>query len=222
MSGRPGGGAGASRRSPRTGRRPGSSDARARILAAAREGFGERGFDGTTIRGIASRAGVDPALVHHYFGSKQRLFVAAMEFPVDFAAAIPRLLAGPRESLGERLVSYLLDVWEAPTVRPLLIGLLRSAASDPLAAGMLRGYLADGPMVALAKASDRPDATLRAVLAGSQLIGLALARHVVRVEPLASAPRELLVRTIGPTIERYLTGELDGPEEPAGLSRTNG
>ena len=191
------------------GRRPGPSDTRARILVAAREGFGERGFEGTTIRSIAARAEVDPALVHHYFGSKQQLFVTAMEFPVDVAAMIPKLLDGPPDTLGERLVGYVLDLWEGPAARPLLVGLLRSASSDPVAAGMMRRYLSEGPVLALAKASDRPDASIRDVLAGSQLIGLALARYVVQVEPLASAPRDLLVRTIGPTIQRYLVGDLD-------------
>ena len=196
----------------RTGRRPGSSDTRGRILAAARETFGERGYDGATIRAIATGAEVDPALVHHYFGSKQQLFVTAMEFPVDLSAMIPMVIAGPPETLGERLVAAVLELWEAPTMQPMLLGLLRSASSDPVAAAMLRRYLSEGPILALASASDRPDASLRAVLAGSQLIGLALARHVVRVEPLASASREHLAMAIGPTIQRYLAGDLGARE----------
>jgi len=207
----------AARRAPaRTGRRAGSSGTRERILGAARASFGEHGFDGATIRAIGARAGVDPALVHHYFGSKQQLFVAAMEFPQDFEAVVPRLLAGPPGELGERLVRYALELWEAPAMQPLLLGLLRSATSDPVAAGMLRRLLAEGPFLALAAATDRPDAPVRAVLAGTQLIGLALARHVVQVEPLASAPVERLVRAIGPTIQRYLAGDLDeGRRAPA-------
>jgi AcrR family transcriptional regulator len=201
-------------RSPgRTGRRPGSGDTRGRILAAARSGFAERGFDGATIRAIAGRAGVDPALVHHYFGSKQQLFVAAMEFPVDLPAAVPRLLAGPPDELGERLVDFVLELWEAPAVRPLIRGLVRSATTDPVAAAMLRQLLAEGPFLALARAIERPDAELRAVLVGSQVVGLAMARYIVEVEPLASAPREALVRAIGPTIQRYLAGDL-GDERP--------
>lgn len=197
---------------PRTGRRPGSSDTRARILGSAREAFGERGYDGATIRTIAADAEVDPALVYHYFGSKQQLFVAAMEFPADLSAAIPRLAAGPPERLGERLVDYVLELWEGPAMRPLLLGLLRSASSDPVAAAMMRRYLAEGPVLALATASNRPNASLRATLAGSQLVGLALARHVVGVEPLASASRDVLARAIGPTVQRYLTGDLDEAE----------
>jgi len=198
----------AARRATRTGRRPGSVDTRGRILDAARSSFGERGFEGTTIRGVAARAGVDPALIHHYFGSKQRLFVAAMEFPVDFAAMVPRLVAGPREGIGERLVRFVFETWETPTVRPLIVGLVRSATTDPVAATMLRELLAAGPLLALTHAIDRPDARLRASLVGTQLIGLALARYVVAVEPLASAPIDDLVRAVGPTIQRYLTGDL--------------
>ena len=199
MSG-PGGG--------RTGRRPGSADTRGRILAAARASFGERGFEGATIRDVAGRAEVDPALVHHYFGSKQQLFVAAMEFPPEIQTAIPELLAGPRDDLGQRIVRFILGLWDGPSVRPLLTGLLRSATTDPVAAAMLRRLLTEGPFLALATAIDRPDADLRAVLVGTQLIGLAMARYVVAMEPIASAPADELARAVGPTIQRYLAADL--------------
>jgi AcrR family transcriptional regulator len=172
--------------------------------------FGERGFDGTTIRGVAAAAGVDPALVHHYFGSKQRLFVAAMEIPVDFDAAVSTVLAGPRGELGERFVLLVLHLWEAPSMRGLMLGLVRSAASDAVAARMLREVLAEGPFLALARAIDLPDASLRATLVGTQIVGLAMARHVVCVEPIASAQPAMLARAVGPTIQRYLTGDLQG------------
>ncbi len=199
----------------RTGRRPGRSDTRDRILAAARTGFGEMGFDGTTIRGVAAAAGVDPALVHHYFGTKQRLFVAAMELPVDLDAVVPGLLAGPPDELGYRIARFVLELWGAPGTRPLMLGVVRSAASDPVAAGLLRGILAEGPFAAIARATDRPDADLRATLVGSQIVGLAMARYVVGAEPLASAPDEVVARAVGPTIQRYLTGELGDVETPA-------
>ena len=192
----------------RTGRRPGASDTRARVLLAARTSFGERGFEGATIRDIALRAGVDPALVHHYFGSKQQLFVAAMEFPFDPALAVSRILEGSHDELGARFVRFILELWEAPTNRSLLLGVVRSASTDPVAAAMLRRLLAEGPFLALARAIDRPDATLRATLAGSQLIGLAMARYVVAAEPLASVSTEFLVHALGPTIQRYLVGDL--------------
>ena len=199
----------ARRRRGRPSRPPGSSDRRGRILAAARATFGERGFEAGTIRDIALRAEVDPALVHHYFGSKQRLFLAAMELPVDLPAMIPRLIAGPPDEIGERFVRFVLELWETPAMRPLLLGVIRSATTDPVAAGMLRQLLAEGPILALVRAIDRPDAPLRATLVGSQLVGLMMARYVVGVEPLASAPREAIVRAIGPTIQRYLAGDLD-------------
>ena len=209
---------GAARPRGHTGRRPGASDTRTRVLQAARTSFGERGFDGATIRDIALRAGVDPALVHHYFGSKQQLFVAAMELPVDLALTVPRLLEGPPDELGGRFVRFLLELWEAPANRSLLLGVVRSASTDPVAAAMLRRLLAEGPFLALARAIDRPDAAFRATLAGSQLIGLAIARYVVAVEPLASASTETLVHALGPTVQRYLVGDLTDGESATGAA----
>ncbi len=190
------------------GRRRGSADTRGRILEAARASFAERGFDGATMRDVAARAGVDAALVHHYFGSKQQLFVAAMELPIDFAAEVPRLLDGPASRIGERFTGFVLDLWDRPEVRPLLLGLVRSATTDPVAGAMMRRLLEEGPLLAIAAALDRPDARLRASLAGSQFIGLLLARYVVGVEPLASAEREAVVTAVGPTIQRYLVGDI--------------
>jgi AcrR family transcriptional regulator len=172
-------------------------------------------LDGTTIRGIAARAGVDPALVHHYFGSKQQLFVAAMELPVDLDAVVPGLLAGPPDELGYRIATFVLELWGAPHTRPLMLGIVRSAASDAVAAQLLRQILAEGPFAAIAKAIDRPDAELRATLVGSQLVGLAMARYIVGAEPLASAPVEVVARAVGPTIQRYLAGELADEERDA-------
>ncbi|HYO42911.1 MAG TPA: TetR family transcriptional regulator [Candidatus Limnocylindrales bacterium] len=192
----------------RTGRRPGSEDTRATILAAARAAFGERGYEGASIRDIASRAGVDGALVHHYFGTKQRLFLAASEFPVDPAELVPRILAGPRETMGERVVRSVVGLWDLPETRPLLMGIIRSAATDPVAAGMARRLLAEGPLLALARAVDLPDAELRATLAGTQLIGLAMARYLIGLEPVASMTADELAAAIGPTIGRYLVGDV--------------
>ena len=192
----------------RTGRRPGSEDTRATILAAARDTFAERGYDAATIRDIAARAGVDGALVHHYFGSKQQLFLAASELPFDPAELVPRILEGPRETMGERVVASVVGLWDRPEVRPLLLGIVRSAATDVVAAGMARRLLAEGPFLALARAVDLPDAELRATLAGTQLIGLAMARYVLGLEPVASMAQGELAAAIGPTIGRYLTGDV--------------
>lgn len=192
----------------RTGRRPGSGDTRGRILGAAREAFGERGYEGTSVRGIAARAGVDAALVHHYFGSKQRLFVAASELPVDPAEMVPRMLAGPPEQMGERVIRTVVELWDRPEVRPMLLGIVRSATTDAVAAGMARRMLAEGPFLALARAVDLPDAEIRATLAGTQLIGLAISRYVIGLEPIASMSPDDLAAAVGPTIGRYLAGDV--------------
>jgi AcrR family transcriptional regulator len=191
-----------------SGRRPGSADTRGQILDAARVAFGERGFDGATIRVIATRAGVDPALVHHFYGSKQQLFMAAMEFPIDFPAVMAMAMAGPPERIGENVVRAVLGAWESPTTAPLILGVVRSATTDPVAAGMLQQFLTSGPLNQIGGAIGLPDGQLRAILAGSHLIGLAMARYVIKIEPLASADIETLVRIVGPTIQRYLTGEI--------------
>ena len=193
---------------PRTGRRPGEPATRERIVEAARHLFAERGFDRTSVRAVAAEAGVDPALVHHYFGTKQRLFIEAVDFPIDAAAAIGTLSAGDVDDAGERLVRFALRLWDDPVVLPRLLGVLRSAVTDPEAARMLGTlFTRQGPVqLVRALGADQPD--LRAELVGTQLVGLAVARHVLRVEPLASADHETIVAAIGPTMQRYLVGDL--------------
>jgi len=195
----------------RTGRRPGrpgEPETRDRIATAARATFGERGFEGTTIRAVAARAGVDPALVHHYFGTKQQLFIAVMDLPIDTRTVVKALVAGGEDGLGERLVRFILSAWDQPEVRSVFLGIVRSATTDPQAAAMLRELFRTMGPADIARALDRPDAMLRAELVGSQLIGLAIARYVVRVEPISSAEAEDLVAAIGPTMQRYLTGDI--------------
>jgi AcrR family transcriptional regulator len=169
------------------------------------------------VRAVATRAAVDPALVHHYFGSKQRLFVAAMEFPVDVTQVFAALAAGPRDSLGERMVRTIVDIWDRPEVRQMLLGIARSATTDPTAAAMFRGVLVDGPLRAISAVLDSPDADLRATLVGTQLVGLAMARYVAGLEPVASMDSASLARLIGPTVTRYLTADL-GPDTSAGTA----
>jgi len=190
----------------RSGRRPGSADTRGVILEAARTAFAAGGYESTTIRAIATAAGVDPALVHHYFGTKEAVFVAALEFPVDPGMMVPSLLAGPPQALGERLVRLLLTIWAEPAGREPVLALLRSAMTHEAAATMLREFLTRSLIGRLAPQLDVPDAELRAALAGSQLVGLALVRYVVRVEPLASATEDEVVALVAPTIQRYLMG----------------
>ena len=197
-----------SRHPGHTGRRPGDSGTHDAILLAARLEFGQSGYDGATIRAIAARAVVDPALVHHYFGSKEQLFEVAVELPVSPAAFLPVLLAGDREHLGEQIVERFLTVWEEPHNRPVFMAMLRSMISNEQAADLVRRLLVKEIFGPLAVALGVPDAELRATLAGSQFIGLALMRYVGRVEPLASAGVDTVAVAVGPTIQRYLTGEI--------------
>lgn len=196
----------------RTGRRPGGTDTREDILAAAREVFGERGFDGATMRGVAGVAGVDPALIYHYFGSKQQLFVAAMEIPYRWQEVLPAVLEGAVDEMGERLVRQLLGYWEDPRINPLFRGVVRSAATDPVAAEMVRSMLASGPFALLAQRIGTPDAELRALLMASHVMGVALLRYVLEVEPLASAPVEQVARMVGPVIGGYLHGVVEASD----------
>jgi AcrR family transcriptional regulator len=192
----------------RTGRRPGKSRTREAILEAARRQFAELGYDRTTIRSIAAEAGVDAALVLHYFRSKQELFLAVVELPFDPAAALPALLAGDRRKVGERLARMFVGVLDDLDARNRWTSMIRAAASEPAAADMLRELLTKRVFVPLAETLGVEDAQLRATLVGSQVVGVVMARHVVRVEPMASLPSEDLARAIAPTLQRYLTGRL--------------
>lgn len=198
------------RQAPR-GRRPGGADTRGAILAASRSLFAAQGFDRTTIRAIAEAAGVDPALVLHYFGSKDDLFLSAVELPFEPEAVLPAVLGGERETLGERLARFVVGVLEDEEARSRVLAIVRAAASDPSAARLLRNLIERRVRDPLAAALDDPDGQLRASLVGSQIVGLALARYVVGVEPLASLPPERLATALAPTFQRYLTGPLAPP-----------
>jgi AcrR family transcriptional regulator len=199
-------------RTRRSGRRPGNPGTREAVLAAAREAFAEKGFDGATIRGIATAAGVDPALVHHYFGSKDKLFLAAIEAPANPADLLPEVLAGGRDNLGENIVRLLLRVWDGP-MRPAALALVRSAVGNEWMAKLLREFLVSQILRHVVGTLGLPTAEreARGSLAASQLIGLVMARYVLKVEPLASASPDSLVAGIGPTIQRYLTGDVELP-----------
>jgi AcrR family transcriptional regulator len=195
----------------RSGRRPGNPDTRQAILEAARETFAQRGFDKASIRAIATSAGVDPALVHHYFGTKDKLFLASMNAPADPAELIPKALAGGPDGVGERLVAVFLGVWDSPA-GAAGVALLRSAVNSEWAARLMREFVVT--QVLRKAVSELPvdpaQAPLRSSLVASQLAGLALVRYVVKIEPLASAPAEVVVAAVGPTVQRYLTGDLPG------------
>ena len=191
------------------GRRPGSPATRDAILAAAREAFGAVGFERATIRDIAARADVDPALVIHYFGSKGALFATAMELPIKPAEFAARIFADGPERAGECLAEAFLALWEDPRFAAQVRGILRAAVSHDSAAASLRTFI-EGQVVDAVTGYLGEDARLRFELAGSHLIGLAFARYILRAEPLASASVAELVALLGPTLQTYLAGVLIG------------
>jgi AcrR family transcriptional regulator len=192
----------------RRGRRPGPSRTREGIAQAARRQFAALGYDRTTIRSVAAEAGVDPALVVHYFGSKQRLFLTAIELPFEVTDLVAQLESGPRDRVGERVARFALEVLGDPGARARWTGMIRAAASDPDAAGILRDVLNRQIFKPLAEALGSEDAQLRANLASSQMVGLVMARYVIEIEPLASADAETVAAAIAPTLQRYLVEPL--------------
>ncbi len=198
---------GASRGPGARGRRPGGPDTRGEILAAARSSFADRGFDRTTIRGVAGEAGVDPALVHHYFGSKEDLFLAALEIPVDPRSLIPQVFVPGLDGVGERLLRMFLGVWDEPENNESLRAFVRTAFVVDQTAELLRNGIARIVLRAvIPQLAPVGDAELRATLVASQLAGLIMARYVLRIEPLASLPAESVVAWMAPNIQRYVNG----------------
>ncbi|CAN5859740.1 TetR family transcriptional regulator [soil metagenome] len=178
-------------------------DTRAAILDAARTAFAARGYTASSLRQVASVAEVDPALVLHYFGSKRDLFAAAIGLAEGVDTLIDSLLTGPVAGLGERLVRFYLQLVDSPTSP--VVALLRSAASDDEAARMVREFIGTEVIGRIVEVLAVPDAALRGTLVGTQLVGMAVLRRVVRVEPLASADHDLVVAWLAPTVQRYLT-----------------
>ena len=192
----------------RSGRRPGGADTRGEIAAAAGRLFAERGFDRTSMRAVAAEAGVDPALVSHYFGSKQRLFVATVQLPIEPAPLVALVAAGGAEGIGERLARAVIGVLETPPGRERATSIVRAAASEPEAAALLREQLAEQLFGPVARELGGEEPELRANLCGSQMVGLVMARYVVGVEPLASTEAERVILAIAPALQHYLTGDL--------------
>ncbi len=190
--------------SGRPGRRPGPSQTREAVLGAARRLFAAHGYEKTTIRAIGREADVDAALVHHYFGTKEQVFVAAMAFPFDPADLIREVVNGPRAELAQRLVRFFLSVWRDPEARAPFLAILRSATTNDQAAAMLREFISSALLARVAGTLGLP--RLRLEGAAAQLVGIALVRYVVGIEPLASAPEDEIVALVAPVIEYYLSG----------------
>jgi AcrR family transcriptional regulator len=192
----------------RPGRPAGTSGTRERILASARELFARNGIDKTSIRVVAAAAGVDPALVHHYYGTKQQLFAAAVHIPIDPTVVISQLRETPVEELGYKIPSILLPLWDSE-LGSGVIAVLRSilAGSD---VSLFRSFLQEIITVEVGSRVDDPpgSAPIRVQFVASQLVGVMMARYILELEPFKSLPAEQIAQTIAPNLQRYLTGDL--------------
>jgi len=197
----------------RSGRRPGPSGTREAILAAAQRQFAELGYDRASLRSIAAAAGVDQKLVAYFFGTKQELFIAAVEMPYDPAETIPRLFGDDLDTLGEELAKLMVALLEDPEARDRIVGAVRAAASEPAAARMLQD-MRDRVLrkfgARIVDAFGAEEAELRVALIHLQLEGLVMARCIIRTEPLASLPPDELVAAITPVLQSCVSGPLPG------------
>lgn len=191
---------------PRGRRRTGEADAREQIVAAASREFLAHGYDAVSMRAIARRADVDPALVHHYFADKAELFAESVSVPIRPDQIIKEVLRGPRESIGVNLVTAALTAMENGKARERVISLIRTALGHDFAATMLRQFLVREVMRRIADELDVDDGEMRATAAASQLVGLFLVRYGVKIEPLARASIAEVAARIGPAIQWHLTG----------------
>lgn len=199
---------------PRTGRRPGRPDTRSEIVSAAARRFARAGFDATSVRQVAADAGVDPALVRRFFGTKEELFravAASVIAPEDALAAVGH---GPPGQAGARLLRYYLGLLGDVRRPGPLLGLVRSAVTSEHAAGLLRGFLAERLLAGISARLRAGHAELRAALVASQLVGLAVARYAVRLPPLTAAGTEELASWVAPVLQYYLTGDHITQEGP--------
>jgi AcrR family transcriptional regulator len=201
------GGAVAAQREPKVGRRPGNQDTRGQIITAARHAFATRGFGGASMRAIAAEAGVDAALIHHYFDSKQQLFLATVALPLGLPGMLEEVAAEGRGGLGERLVRSVLEVWDSE-LQPSLVAAIRTALTDPALTRSAGEFLTLEVIGHVLPRDDlsAEEANRRAGLVASQLLGLVIGRYVLRLPVLANRETEDLVAEVGPTVQRYVDG----------------
>ncbi|MDT5136087.1 MAG: hypothetical protein QOD58_349 [Mycobacterium sp.] len=192
----------------RPGRPAGNSDTRERILTSARELFAINGIDRTSIRAVAKAAGVDAALVHHYYGTKEQLFAAAVHLPIDPMQVIAPMRETPVEELGLKLPFLLLPLWDSELGAGLIATLRSLISGDEV--GLARSFLQDIIGGEIGSRVDDPPGTgkIRTQFVASQLMGVVMARYIIKVEPFASLPTEQIAQTIAPNLQRYLTGDL--------------
>jgi AcrR family transcriptional regulator len=193
----------------KVGRRPGHRDTRAEIVEAARQSFAESGYDQSSIRSIARRAGVDPALVHHYFEGKPELFVEALFMRTD-----PRRIAmaihtqADRPGAGPELVRAFVMLWDRDNSSQTFVSAVQAVSASREAADGLREFLTDRVWSYVGQGEEPDVAAMRHALIASQLFGLGWTRYILRLEPFASATPDQLAEWVGPTIDRYLQGDL--------------
>ena len=194
----------------RPGRPPGTSDTREQILVSARELFARNGFDRTSIRSIAAEAGVDAALVHHYFGTKAHLFAAAIRAPIDPMDIIGPLREVPVERLGYVLPTLLLPIWDSEMGKGFIATLRSLLAGAEVS--LIRSFIQEVITAEISPRVDSPPGTgrIRVQYVASQLVGVVMARYILELEPFTSLPVDEIAATIGPNLQRYLTGELPG------------
>ncbi|MBM7789263.1 TetR/AcrR family transcriptional regulator [Tenggerimyces flavus] len=196
----------------RSGRRPGKQDTRETILVAARASFASDGYDATTVRKLAAAVGVDPALVHHYFGSKEELFRSAVGAPVNPASLFPRIFVGPRSEIPERLVRTFLGVWDDPVTGPSFLAFLRTAVRNQTTNKLVREFFDLQVQRRVLRDLDTgipaAEIPLRTTLLASHLFGLAMMRYLIQLEPLASASTDTVVAAVAPAVRHALYGPL--------------
>lgn len=198
----------------RRGRRAGDTDSRSQILAAARRLFAEHGFEGTSLRRIAREAHVDPAMIHHFFTGKDELFALSVELPADPALVLAGLDRRDPEQRAEALVRAVLGLWESPAQHSL-VAFLRGTIGSKAKTAMLREIVSRTVLsrITAGVPGTAEEVALRGSLVAAQMVGAMLVRYVIRLEPLASASQDEVVRLLAPTIQRYLTGDLTPPDD---------
>jgi AcrR family transcriptional regulator len=192
---------------PPIGRRPGKPDTRQELLATARRMFADAGFDKTSVRDIAAAAGVDPALIRHYFGTKAELFRETMGWPFEPAEIAEQVMGAGRDQIGAHLTRVFFEAWERPDSRAPLLAILRGAATHEESATLVRQFIQGQLYRQMAAELSGPDAELRIDLAMAQLLGIAYLRHVLRVDPVASTPMEELIARVTPVIEAHMRSD---------------
>jgi AcrR family transcriptional regulator len=193
-----------------TGRRPGATTTRALIEDAARKQFAERGYDRTSIRSIAKQAGVDPALVAHFFGTKWELFLTVVKLPLDPPAVIEAVVTGDQDLVGRRLAAAVVEILDDECRRRPMLSMIRAATSEPAAAVLVREFLTRNVLQPIAERLGADEAEYRAGLVMSQIVGFAMAGYVVALEPLANRPNDRVIADLAVTFQHYLRGGL-GP-----------